>query len=243
MTVTYSLLDKDQKQLVKFTNAACFSALPYLRSVDFSFTDIAYIKYKPVCQQVTRDEAIVWLSSLKDIGFPINQDPKEILGGGYLLCLEGIRKGKHIHVPEIGATLTLLRYLQEFSTIISSFLNILDIDPTIDKWLALQLAHIWTVQGGHMGDLNFGIGHCLFSWPYGGGNPYKTWQDVKKDMLKSPVWQSNFYKWSIHSTYGHQYSPSPEQQRTCKILLINNPTSLRKATTCLKSLYVPKATT
>ena len=244
MGVTYSLLDADKKKLGDTrVNVPCFSEFPYGWRDSFSFRDIAYINFKVKLNYLCVKEATAYLALLPAMGFNINQTPVEILKDGYLLSIRDLCRGDHTYASEVGAHLTVVRYISEFSRIVAALLDIMEINPTTDAWLAMQLAHVFPVAGKHSERRRnyFGVGHALFPIMWGHGNPYKSWPEVERDIVKSCIWQPEFSSWKINITYGQPYSYDAVMINKIKQMPINNDVSLQKAITCIKSLYVPKA--
>ena len=243
MGVSYTLLDKNEKIIAVKEDQACFSDLAYYGDVA-EFNRIAYINYHVKVTQTTKIDAKSYLQCLKDIGFNINQIPSDILTNGYMMNLVNFRREGRVYASEIGAHLTVVRYVDEFGKIIMALLNLLDINPGLNKWLAFQIAHLFVVQGkhSHAKASYYGEGHCLLTpsiWSKGA--PYKTWPEVEKAIVSSPSWRCGFSRWNINTTYGQPYSLSAEQRRTCAEITIIDTKSLQRAITCIKSLYVPKA--
>ena len=200
MSVDYDILDKKGEVLSKRRSQACFSEFPYNRQA--WFTDIGAILYKVEPRKIKTNDALLYLAHLKTIGFPITQTPEQVLENGFLLDFNNCVFNKQIRAPAIGAALTVVRYLEEFPRIIGRFLNLLDIDPTLDLWLAFRLAHVFAVAGTRIHNDYFGMGHCLFTYPYNGGHPTKTWPQVIESLEKSRPWKQSFASWDINLTYG-----------------------------------------
>ena len=161
MSVDYDILDKKDEVLYKRRSQACFAEFPYNKPEWFK--EIGAILYKVKCNSIEVSDAKLYLAHLKTIGFPITQTSQQVLTNGFLLDFNNCVFKDKIRAPAIGAALTVVRYVEEFSRIIGRFLNLLDIDPTLDLWLAFRLAHVFAVAGTRTHDDYFGVGHCLFT--------------------------------------------------------------------------------
>ena len=122
MGVSYTLLDKDEKIIAVREDQACFSDLAHIRD-NKEFDRIAYINYRVKVTQTTKTDAKNYLQCLKDIGFKINQTPSDILTNGYMMNLVNFRRGLHVYASEIGAHITVVRYVDEFGEIITALLD------------------------------------------------------------------------------------------------------------------------
>ena len=232
MGVTYDVLNKKGKVLVSRKAQACFSAFPWDKSP--GFVNMAAILYHVQVRVITPSDAELYLAHLKTIGFPITQTPKEILETGFLLDFNNCKFKDTIRAPAIGATLTAVRYVEEFSRIIGRFLNLLDIDPTLDLWLALRLAHVFDVAGTREYDNYFGMGHCLFTYPYNGGHPTKTWPQVIESLEKSTPWVPQFGSWGINMTYGNHDHFLETKTKNCHTKIVTDVKTLKAAIKWLK---------
>ena len=233
MSVNYNILDKEKNILHQRRINACFSEFPYYRAADF--TSIGYIHYLVApSTQLTSEECTRYLSLLKTIGFPITQEPDTVVKDGLMLDLDECKHLDKIRAPIVGATLTLVRYLQEFTKIVSATLNIVDINPKINPWDALRLGHLCKTVGPSSGNLYFGSGHALFTFSYAGGLPRKTWKQVLTSLDTSTLWKPNFGLWSIQSTYGSQVAYSEANQKKISDTIIVDQDTLQEAMAWLK---------
>lgn len=201
MPVSYKILDWNKNVLAIRSNQACFSEFPYLQA-DW-FDNIGYILYKVRPHgDLSTENTRAFLSLLKSIGFPIVQTPEEVLDKGFMLSLEQCKCNGGIRVPLVGGTLTVVRYLEEFTKTVANALNILNINPSMNPWDVLRLAHLCQTQGPLRSTQWYGFGHCLFTFPHLGGNPQKPWDKVQEDLAKAPIWSPNFGNWRINITFG-----------------------------------------
>lgn len=243
--VYYGILDKDKKPMGTAHSGACFGGFLY-NPLNNKIPVIGFIHYQiqktPI--SVSPQEAIDFYDILRSIGFVLKQDSKDILKNGYLLELSDLMRDGNIYASEVGAHLTLIRYAREFPGEIRQTLALMDIDPTLDKWMALQLAHVFKVEMNRPFEEGFGDGHRLFSslsWKM--GYPYKSWDNVIASIKKSHVWEPMFAKWDINRTYGHTNPVSKEDIINIQSITISNKASLQKAIKCLISISPANPTT
>lgn len=198
--VSFVIKDKEGGVVQKYEGAACFARLWGMREPAAD-----HIEYKPVLEGVTREVALQYFAELKKIPFKISQSPEEIIDVGYHLKLADFRRAAgHISIPEVIGTLSVVRYVYECWPCVHRFLNLIELDPEVDRWKALFASNYVTAVAGTLDTpSNQGIvnGNHTIGSPYEHIAPFKEWEEVEA-AFDDPKTAWNGYHCGLQRHFG-----------------------------------------
>lgn len=198
--ITYSFLDKDKKEIIKFENQACFGNVDnhyskYKNNVYFKYKykNAVYFKYI-VNSRLSLEDSIKYIQFLNSIkwfySINVNQFRKD---QSYIFKIKDKDSFKTF------ATLTALRYLDENHIAVKHILKNLNNKKISKMKLLLYFGSKYTTNTGHALNKSPKIAEEFFKFKL---KKYKT---VKDDLVVKSGKLNDFF--STPSVY---WSPQPE---------------------------------
>lgn len=184
----------DKQQVINdhdYKHAACFSSL---RGDKLTGGVVAI--YYPKLQRDTKDFAEKYFQELRNIGFELEYDGKEVRQ-----AIPGRT------APWIVGSLIAARYVEEYGKYTRNFLWLLEQFPTLDKYEMFQLAHYVEPNSEWVNTYGDYDNHSVIPLTMGLPARYQRWQEVESKKLG--VNDGQYMK--VHRTFG---GPSSERVKS-----------------------------
>ena len=148
----FNCVDLETNKTREYSSVACFASLWYKKPGNWA------VEYFPTFRCNTTD-ALKFFHDMKDVGFEIDDPAILVTKGSYAISAQTSMLGSPTPHAWLFGNLTLVRYVDEFTSVINEYLKLRELMPEANKFHLLQLAH-FTHLSSESGTF-YGSGHCL----------------------------------------------------------------------------------